>query len=73
MICNYASYGGNDGELEIAVMINTRIVSTDLIQSDDVVGYLSYSEASLFLRKVSSLPPVDSDRLLASGVSESIR
>ena len=58
IISNEFSYGGMMGLFEIAVMRGGMIVY-DTPVTNDVLGYLSFSEVAKALEEIENLPPVE--------------
>lgn len=52
------SYGGNEGLFEIAVLRGGIIVYNTPV-TNDVLGYLSFSEVAKALEEIENLPPVE--------------
>lgn len=58
IVSNENSYGGNEGLFEIAVLRGGMIVY-DTPVTNDVLGYLSFSEVAKALEEIENLPPVE--------------
>lgn len=58
IVKGFGTYGSKDGLYEMAMLDNNGKIVYGLDISDDVLGYLSESDVSLYLLKISKLPKI---------------
>jgi len=59
VVCNAMSYGGSSGLFELAVLDENGRITYDTPVTQDVQGYLTFSDVAELLKAIENLPEVD--------------